>query len=59
MGWGTCAYDGTNTNCTVSGPYTYVGNAAALGTSGTYSFVISYAGKGTFPLTAVLADPGR
>lgn len=58
MGWGSCAFDGTNTTCTLSGPYTYAGAAAALGTSGTYSFVVSYAGQGTFPLNAVSQTPG-
>jgi len=58
VSWGSCAFDGTNTTCTVSGPYTYAGTAAALGTSGTYSFVISYAGKGAFPLNAVSQTPG-
>ncbi len=58
MGWGSCAFDGTNTACTLSGPYTYAGAAAALGASGTYSFVVSYAGQGTFPLNAVSQSPG-
>jgi uncharacterized protein (TIGR03437 family) len=51
VSFGSCAYDGTNTACTVSGPYT------GLGAGGTYSFVISYAGNGAFPLIAVTA-PG-
>jgi uncharacterized protein (TIGR03437 family) len=50
--WGTCAFDGTNTNCTLSGPYT------GLGAGGTYSFVVSYPGKGAFPLNAVSQSPG-
>jgi uncharacterized protein (TIGR03437 family) len=50
--WGTCAFDGTNTNCTLSGPYT------GLGPGGTYSFVLSYPGKGAFPLNAVSQSPG-
>ena len=58
MGWGSCAFDGTTTTCTLSGPYTYSGVATALGTSGTYSFVVSYAGQGTFPLNAVSQTPG-
>jgi uncharacterized protein (TIGR03437 family) len=58
MGWGSCAFDGTNTACTLSGPYTYTGAATALGTSGTYRFVVSYAGQGTFPLNAVSQTPG-
>ena len=50
--WGTCAFDGTNTNCTISGPYT------GLGPGGAYSFVLSYPGKGAFPLNAVSQSPG-
>jgi uncharacterized protein (TIGR03437 family) len=52
MSWGSCAFDGTNTNCTLSGPYT------GFGTGGTYSFVVSYAGNGPFPLNAVSQTPG-
>ena len=52
MKWGNCAYDGTNTNCTLSGPYTWQGS------SGTYSFVMSYPGNGAFPLIAVSTTPG-
>ena len=40
IGWGTCSFDGTNTNCTLSGAYT------GLGDGGNYSFVLSYPGKG-------------
>jgi uncharacterized protein (TIGR03437 family) len=47
VSWGSCAFDGTNTTCTLSGPYT------GLGPGGTYAFVISYAGNGAFPLIAV------
>jgi uncharacterized protein (TIGR03437 family) len=47
MGWGSCPYDGTNTTCTLSGPFT------GFGAGGTYSFVITYPGNGTFPLIAV------
>jgi uncharacterized protein (TIGR03437 family) len=50
--FGTCNYDGTNTTCTVSGPFTGLGNG------GTYSFVIVYAGNGAFPLEAVSQSPG-
>jgi uncharacterized protein (TIGR03437 family) len=47
VSWGTCAYDGTNTNCTLSGAFTgYAGG-------GNYSFVLSYPGNGPFPLIAV------
>lgn len=47
MTWGTCAYDGTNTKCTLSGPFT------GFGGGGTYSFEVTYAGNGAFPLIAV------
>ena len=57
MSWGSCNFDGTNTNCVVSGNYTYAGSAAALGSAGTYSFQVSYPGTGTFPLIAV-TNPG-
>jgi len=50
--WGTCAYDGTNTNCTVSAPYTGVGGG------GTISIVLSYRGNGTSPFTANSISPG-
>jgi uncharacterized protein (TIGR03437 family) len=46
VNWGTCAYDGTNTNCTVSAPYTGVGGG------GTISMVLSYRGNGISPFTA-------
>jgi uncharacterized protein (TIGR03437 family) len=52
MSWGSCAFDGTNTNCTLSGPFT------GLGAGGTYSFVLSYPGQGAFPLTAISQSPG-
>ncbi len=52
MKWGSCAYDGANTNCTLSGPYT------GFGVGGAYSFVLSYPGNGTFPLLAVSQTPG-
>ena len=47
MTWGTCAFDGTNTSCTLSGQYTGLGNG------GSYSLVVSYAGNGAFPLIAI------
>ncbi len=50
--WGSCAFDGTNTNCTLSGPF------SGFGAGGTYSFVISYPGTGPFPLNAVSQTPG-
>ena|ERR1017187_5705425 len=51
MTWGSCAFDGTNTNCTLSGPF------SGFGGGGTYSFVISYPGNCPFPLIAITA-PG-
>lgn len=47
ISWGNCNYDGKNTTCTVSGPFT------GLGGSGTYSFVLTYPGNGPSPLTGV------
>src|ERR1700733_1680103 len=52
MTWGSCAFDGTDTTCTLSGAYT------GLGAGGNYSFVITYAGNGPFPLNAVSQSPG-
>ncbi|HWE49497.1 MAG TPA: hypothetical protein VG273_06905 [Bryobacteraceae bacterium] len=52
VGFGACSFDGTNTTCTLSGPFT------GLGPGGTYSFVISYAGNGGFPLNALYQTPG-
>jgi uncharacterized protein (TIGR03437 family) len=49
--YGDCSFDGTNTNCTLSGTFT------GLGPGGTYSFVLSYPGNGPSPLTAITA-PG-
>jgi uncharacterized protein (TIGR03437 family) len=47
MTWGSCVFDGSNTACTISGPFT------GFGAGGTYSFVVSYAGNGAFPLRAI------
>jgi uncharacterized protein (TIGR03437 family) len=44
--WGSCAYDGTNTRCTVTAPYTGVGGG------GTISMVLAYKGNGPTPFTA-------
>ena len=49
--YGDCSFDGTNTKCTLSGSFT------GLGPGGTYSFVLTYAGNGPSPLTAITA-PG-
>jgi uncharacterized protein (TIGR03437 family) len=51
--WGSCAYDGTNTNCTITAPYTGVGG------SGTISIVLSYRGSGISPFTANSISPGN
>src|ERR1039457_6447258 len=51
MTWGSCVFDGTTTTCTLSGPYTGFAGGGTGG--GTYSFVVSYAGNGAFPLIAV------
>src|SRR3954447_11200169 len=51
MSWGSCAFDGTNTNCTLSGPY------AGFAGGGLYSFVVSYPGSGAFPLIAITQEP--
>jgi uncharacterized protein (TIGR03437 family) len=51
--WGDCSFDGTNTNCTVSGAFT------GLGPGGTYDFVLSYPGNGPSPLTAITQAPGN
>jgi uncharacterized protein (TIGR03437 family) len=52
ISWGDCTYDGTNTTCTVSGPFT------GLGGSGTYSFVLTYAGNGPSTLTGTVQSTG-
>jgi hypothetical protein len=52
VSWGNCTFDGFNTTCTLSGPY------KGLGPGGTYSFVVTYPGKGAFPFGAVLTSPG-
>ena len=44
--WGKCAFDGANTKCTVSGPYTGVGGGGRI------SIVFTYRGSGTSPLLA-------
>jgi uncharacterized protein (TIGR03437 family) len=50
--WGNCAYNGTNTICTVSAPYTGVGGG------GTIDIVFSYPGNGKSPLLANAISPG-
>lgn len=46
VSWGNCVYDGTNTKCTVTAPYTGVGGG------GTISLVLTYGGNGISPFTA-------
>jgi uncharacterized protein (TIGR03437 family) len=50
--WGSCSYDGTNTECMVTAPYTGVGNG------GTMTLLLTYPGKGPAPLTATSISPG-
>lgn len=50
--WGTCAFDGTNTNCIVTAPYTGVGGG------GTITITLSYRGNGSSPFTANSISPG-
>jgi uncharacterized protein (TIGR03437 family) len=52
VSWGSCAFDGKNTNCTVSAPYTGVGGP------GTINMVLSYAGNAAAsPFTANYNNP--
>jgi uncharacterized protein (TIGR03437 family) len=44
--WGTCSFDGANTNCAVTAPY------AGVGGGGTISIVFTYRGNGPSPFTA-------
>jgi uncharacterized protein (TIGR03437 family) len=50
--WGSCVYNGTNTNCTISAPYTGVGGG------GTISIVFTYPGNGISPFLFNSATPG-
>ena len=52
ISWGSCAFDGSNTTCTVSGPYTGLGNG------GTYTFLLVYPGSGASPLGSVASRVG-
>lgn len=52
ISWGSCAFDGTTTTCTVSGPYTGLGNG------GTYTFLLVYPGNGPSPLNSIASPPG-
>jgi uncharacterized protein (TIGR03437 family) len=50
--WGSCVFDGTNTKCSVSAPFTGVGG-------GTISLVVAYSGNGASPLTATSISAGN
>ena len=50
--WGTCVFDGTNTNCTITAPYTGVGGGGVI------SIVLAYKGAGISPWTANSISPG-
>ncbi len=50
--WGNCVFDGSNTTCTVSAPFT------GIGAGGTISFVLTYSGNGESPITAGSQSPG-
>lgn len=49
--WSDCSFDGTNTNCTLSGSFT------GLGPGGTWDLSLTYPGNGPSPATAITA-PG-
>lgn len=53
---GNCLFDGTNTTCTLSGPFT--GTTSGF-TAGTYTFVTEYAGTGPSPIRGMstVGDP--
>lgn len=51
--WGSCAFDGRTTTCTVLAPYT------GIGAGGTIALVVSYPGNGPAPLTATSISPGN
>ena len=48
--WGNCNYDGTNTTCIISSPFTGQG-------SGVMTFAVIYPGNGAFPFIAI-TNPG-
>lgn len=50
--WGNCVYNGTNTVCTVTAPFT------GFGGGGTISFVLTYQGNGPSPLVIASLTPG-
>lgn len=51
--WGSCVFGGTTTKCTVTAPFTGVGEG------GTISMVVTYSGNGPAPLTATSISPGN
>src|SRR5579863_116170 len=53
ISWGNCAFNGSNTVCTVSAPYTGVGGG------GTIDIVFTYAGNGKSPLLANSISAGN
>jgi uncharacterized protein (TIGR03437 family) len=48
--WGACSFNGTNTTCTVTAPFT------GLGPGGTFSAVLVYSGKGPSPMIATFQN---
>lgn len=48
--WGSCSFNGTNTTCTVTAPFT------GLGGGGTYSAVLVYSGNGPSPFIATFQN---
>jgi len=50
--WGSCAYDGSNTKCTLSATYTGVAGG------GTVTALLTYPGNGASPLTGTSISPG-
>ncbi len=53
VAWGTCVFDGKNTKCTVSAPFTGVGDGGVI------TLLVSYPGNGPTPLTATSISPGN
>src|ERR1700684_1113868 len=51
--WGSCVFDGKNTKCTVTAPFTGVGNGGVM------TLLVTYPGNGANPLTATSISPGN
>jgi uncharacterized protein (TIGR03437 family) len=49
--WGSCTFNGNNTVCTVTAPF------SGVGSGGTLAFVFTYPGNGPSPMTAIVTDP--